>query len=51
MRLSSVAADPIGRGDRLELEMAQDLIDRMAGDFDISQYKDGYRQQLMGVIR
>jgi DNA end-binding protein Ku len=23
----------------------------MAGDFDISRYKDRYRQQLMGVIR
>jgi DNA end-binding protein Ku len=39
------------RIDRRELQMAQDLIDRMAGDFDISRYKDRYRQQLMGVIR
>src|SRR3954452_10227828 len=39
------------RIDRRELQMAQDLIDRTAGDFDISQYKDRYRQQLMGVIR
>jgi DNA end-binding protein Ku len=39
------------RIDRRELQMAQDLIDRMAGDFDIGRYKDRYRQQLMGVIR
>jgi DNA end-binding protein Ku len=39
------------RIDRRELQMARDLIDRMAGDFDISRYKDRYRQQLMGVIR
>jgi DNA end-binding protein Ku len=39
------------RIDRRELQMARDLIDRMAGDFDIGQYKDRYRQQLMGVIR
>jgi DNA end-binding protein Ku len=39
------------RVDRRELQMAQDLIDRMAGDFDISRYKDRYRRQLMGVIR
>jgi DNA end-binding protein Ku len=36
---------------RQELEMARDLIDRMAGDFDITRYKDTYRNQLMGVIR
>ena len=39
------------RIDRRELKMARDLIDRMAGDFDIGRYKDRYRQQLMGVIR
>jgi DNA end-binding protein Ku len=39
------------RVDRRELQMAHDLIDRMAGDFDIGRYKDRYRQQLMGVIR
>jgi DNA end-binding protein Ku len=39
------------RVDRRELEMARDLIDRMAGDFDIGRYKDRYRQQLMAVIR
>jgi DNA end-binding protein Ku len=39
------------RVDRRELQMAQDLIDRMAGDFDISRYKDRYRRQLMGLIR
>jgi DNA end-binding protein Ku len=39
------------RIDRRELKMAQDLIGRMAGDFDIDRYKDRYRQQLMGVIR
>jgi DNA end-binding protein Ku len=31
--------------------MARDLIDRMAGDFDITKYKDTYRGALMGVIR
>ena len=36
---------------RQELEMARDLIDRMAGDFDIKRYKDTYRDALMGVIR
>lgn len=36
---------------RQELEMARDLIDRMAGDFDIGRYKDTYRDELMSVIR
>ena len=31
--------------------MARDLIDRMAGDFDITRYEDTYRGALMGVIR
>jgi DNA end-binding protein Ku len=39
------------RIDRRELQMAQVLIDRMAGDFDIGRYRDRYRQQLMAVIR
>jgi DNA end-binding protein Ku len=36
---------------RQELEMARDLIGRMAGDFDITRYKDTYRNQLMSIIR
>jgi DNA end-binding protein Ku len=43
---------PTGRRvDRRELGMAKDLIDRMAGDFDIGKYRDRYRQEVMGVIR
>jgi DNA end-binding protein Ku len=36
---------------RQELEMARDLIDRMAGDFDVAKYRDTYRDALMRVIR
>jgi DNA end-binding protein Ku len=33
-----------------ELEMARQLIDRMAGSFDISRYHDSYREALLEVI-
>jgi DNA end-binding protein Ku len=34
-----------------ELEMARELIDRMAGDFDPSKYRDTYREKLLKVIK
>jgi len=34
-----------------ELEMARELIDRMAGDFDPAKYEDTYRAKLLKVIR
>jgi DNA end-binding protein Ku len=34
-----------------ELEMARELIDRMAGDFDPGKYEDTYRAKLLKVIR
>jgi DNA end-binding protein Ku len=36
---------------RRELEMAEELIDRFTGRFDISKYKDDYRRALLRVIQ
>jgi len=36
---------------RGELEMARELIDRMAGDFEPEKYKDTYREKLLKVIK
>ena len=36
--------------DKLQLEMAMQLIGQYQGDFDPDQYHDAYRERLMGVI-
>lgn len=33
-----------------ELELAEDLIDRMTGEFDLSAYRDDYRDKLLEII-
>jgi DNA end-binding protein Ku len=48
------AADHRPKKQRLsdsELEMARELIDRMAGDFDPKKYHDTYREKLLDVIK
>ena len=37
--------------EKQQLEMARDLIDRLAGDFDPGKYEDVYRKKLLAVIR
>jgi DNA end-binding protein Ku len=39
------------RVDRRELEMAAELIDRFTSHFDITKYRDEYRESLLRVIR
>ncbi len=39
------------RVEKQELQMARDLIDRLAGDFDPGKYEDVYRKTLLAVIR
>jgi DNA end-binding protein Ku len=47
--LDDVPVERVSVGKR-ELEMAEELIDRFSGPFDIGKYRDDYREALLDVI-
>ncbi len=48
--LDDVLPDSAPRVDKREREMAEKLIDSLAGDFDADKYRDEYREQLLSLI-
>ncbi len=48
-RFDELPGDDVETADR-EIEMAQQLIDSLAGDFDPTKYKDTYRERVLDLV-